>query len=272
MSQNWDWGADSRSAERPPAGIDVTTPSPARIYDVFLGGKDNYAADRAAASVAVEAGPDIPRAARENRAFLGRAVRFAVESGIRQFVDLGTGLPTRGSVHEVAQALDPEARVVYVDNDPIVLVHAHALLPPSKTTAVIQADLREPEAILDHPSTRGLIDFNEPVAVLMLAVLHFATDAEAGGTIAAFREVMAPGSLLVLSHSTTDGHPDTGEQAASAWKNATSPMHSRTRTEVEALFDGFDLVEPGVVWVPQWRPEGPEHGTRWIYAGVARRP
>ncbi|GAA4612211.1 SAM-dependent methyltransferase [Actinoallomurus liliacearum] len=259
--------------EQAPPGIDVRTPSPARIYDVFLGGKDNYAADRAAAQVAIEAGPDIPRAARENRAYLGRAVRFAVESGIRQFIDLGTGLPTQGNVHEAAQSLAPDARVVYVDNDPIVLAHARALLPPSKTTTVIQADFREPAAILDHPKTRSLIDFEQPVAVLMLAVLHFAADDEVRASIATFREVMAPGSLLILSHSTTEGHPETGDQAAGAWKNATARLQSRTQKEIEALFDGFDLLDPGVVWVPQWRPDpGAEDGTRWMYAGVARRP
>lgn len=273
MSKGGEWGAGSpgQAEERAPAGVDVTRPSPARIYDVFLGGKDNYAVDREAARVAIEAGPDIPRAARDNRAFLGRAVRLAVESGIRQFIDLGTGLPTQGSVHEMAQALDPEARVVYVDNDPIVLAHARALLPPSKTTTVIQADLREPEVILDHPSTRELIELSEPVAVLMLAVLHFATDEEARKTIAAFHEAMAPGSLLIVSHSTAEGHPETGEQAAGAWKNATSPIRSRTRVEVEALFEGFELVEPGVVWVPQWRLEEETPGTRWMYAGVGRK-
>ncbi|MEV0405411.1 SAM-dependent methyltransferase [Actinoallomurus sp. NPDC050550] len=261
-----------REQEQAPPGIDVKTPSPARIYDVFLGGKDNYAADRAAAQVAIDAGPDIPRAARDNRAFLGRAVRFAIESGIRQFVDLGTGLPTQGNVHEVAQSLAPDAHVVYVDNDPIVLVHARALLPPSNTTAVIQADLREPAAVLDHSKTRSLIDFDEPVAVLMLAVLHFATDDEARATIAAFREAMAPGSLLIASHSTSEGHGEAGVRAGDAWKNATVAIHDRNRKQVEALFDGFDLLEPGVVWVPEWRPDpGAVSDTRWMYAGVARR-
>ncbi|GAA0315138.1 SAM-dependent methyltransferase [Actinoallomurus spadix] len=259
--------------EQAPPGIDVRTPSPARIYDVFLGGKDNYAADRAAAQIAIEAGPDIPRAARENRAFLGRAVRFAVESGIRQFIDLGTGLPTQGNVHEVAQSLDAGARVVYVDNDPIVLAHARALLPPSRTTTVIQADFRDPAAILSHPKTRSLIDFDQPVAVLMLAVLHFAADDEIRATIATFRDAMPPGSLLIVSHSTTEGHPETGDQATGAWKNATARLQSRTQKEIEALFDGFDLLDPGVVWVPQWRPDpGADEGTRWMYAGVARRP
>jgi S-adenosyl methyltransferase len=275
VPDGWDpaTSATDGGDEQAPPGIDVTVPSPARIYDVFLGGKDNYAADRAAAEVAIKAGPDIPRAARENRAFLRRAVRFAVQNGIRQFIDLGAGLPTQGNVHEVAQSLTPAARVVYVDNDPIVLAHARALLPPSETTAVIQADFRQPAVILGHPKTRALIDLDQPVAVLMLAVLHFAGDDEVRATIRTFRDAMVPGSLLILSHSTTEGHPETGDEAASAWKNATARLQSRTQKEIEALFDGFDLLEPGVVWVPQWRPD-PDvgEGTRWMYAGVARRP
>ncbi|WP_433462802.1 SAM-dependent methyltransferase [Spirillospora sp. CA-142024] len=259
------------SDEIAPPGIDVETPSPARIYDVFLGGKDNFAVDREAAKVATDAGPDIPKAARENRAYLGRAVRFAIESGIRQFVDLGTGLPTQGNVHEVAQAHAPGARVVYVDNDPIVLVHARALLAPSETTAVIQADMREPEKILADGKVRDLIDFDEPVAVLMLAVLHFAEDDQVRHTIGTFRDVMAPGSLLIVSHSTTEGHPDTGRQAVGAWRNATARLRSRNRAEVAALLDGFELLDPGVVWVPEWRPEGAGEGTRWMYAAVGRR-
>ncbi|MFI0447426.1 SAM-dependent methyltransferase [Actinomadura sp. 6N118] len=257
--------------EYAPPGIDVSTPSPARIYDVFLGGKDNFAVDRAAAKVATEAGPDVPRAARENRAFLGRAVRLAVESGITQFIDLGTGLPTQGNVHEVAQALAPDARVVYVDNDPIVLVHARALLSPSDTTVVIQADARKPAEILDNPRVRALIDFDRPVAVLMLAILHFAEDEEARNTIAAFHDAIVPGSLLIMSHSTVEGHPESGGEVVKAWKNATVQIHSRTRDEVTALFQGFDLLEPGVVWVPEWRPDHPGEGTRWMYAGVGRR-
>jgi O-methyltransferase involved in polyketide biosynthesis len=256
--------------ESAPAGIDIDKPSPARIYDVFLGGKDNYEVDRAAAKVAVQNGPDIPRAARENRAFLARAIRFAVEAGITQFIDLGTGLPTQGNVHEVAQSMVSDAHVVYTDNDPIVLAHARALLPPSKTTTVIQADVREPETILDHPSTRALIDFTRPVGIIMLAVLHFATDEQARNTIEMFREAVVPGSHLILSHSTVEGHP--GSQAVDAWKNATSRLRSRTRAEIEELFQGFELVDPGVVWVPQWRPHtGRGEGTRWMYAGVGRR-
>jgi hypothetical protein len=274
VTNNWsDWaGSSEPDKETAPSGVDLTKPSPARIYDAFLGGKDNFAVDRAAAKVAVEAGPDIPRAARENRAFLGRAVRFAIDAGIRQFIDLGTGLPTQGNVHEVAQPLVPDAHVVYVDNDPIVLAHAGALLPPSKTISVIEGDVREPEKILEHPSTRALIDFAEPVAVLMLAVLHFVTDEQAQNAVKTFRQAVTPGSLVILSHSTVEGHPEVQEQAVGAWKNATSRLRSRTRTEFQALFAGLELLDPGVVWVPQWRPTiAPAKGTRWMYAGVGRK-
>jgi hypothetical protein len=274
VTNNWSdrAGPDGAAEETAPVGVDLTKPSPARIYDAFLGGKDNFAVDRAAAKVAVEAGPDIPRAARENRAFLGRAVRFAIDSGIRQFIDLGTGLPTQGNVHEVAQPLVPDARVIYVDNDPIVLAHAAALLPRSESIAVIEGDVREPEKILEHPSTRALIDFAEPVAVLMLAVLHFVTDEQAQNAVEVFRHAVAPGSLMILSHSTTEGHPEARDQTVGAWKNATSQLRSRTRTEFQALFAGFELLDPGVVWVAQWRPTiVPAKGTRWIYAGVGRK-
>ncbi|GAB3976626.1 SAM-dependent methyltransferase [Actinoallomurus acanthiterrae] len=274
MTNNQDSGAAWHGpvGERASQGVDFTKPSPARIYDVFLGGKDNFAVDRAAASVALKVGPDIPRAARDNRAFLARAVQFAIASGIRQFIDLGTGLPTQGNVHEVAQSLDPGARVIYVDNDPVVLVHARALLRSSRTIDVIQADLREPTVILNHPSTRALIDFNEPVAVLMLAVLNFVTDEEAQNTIGAFREAVPQDSLLILSHGTGEGHPEIQGQAARTWANATSQIRSRSRTDVEALFAGFDLLDPGVVWVPQWRPAvAHPSDTRWMYAGVGRK-
>jgi hypothetical protein len=255
-------------------GVDMTKPSTARIYDVLLGGKDNFEVDRAAAQVAIEASPDVPRAARENRAFLGRAVRFAIRAGIRQFIDLGTGLPTQGHVHEVAHALAPDARVVYIDNDPIVLTHARALLPAAETTAVVQADVREPESVLSHPTVRARIDFGLPVAVLMVAVLQFATDTETEKAVSAFREAIVPGSYLIVSHTTTEGHPEVGEQARRAWNDTETKIQSRTRAQVQALFDGFDLIEPGVVWVPQWRPDNPmsaRTGTRWMYAGVGRR-
>jgi hypothetical protein len=254
-------------------------PTPARMYDYYLGGKDNFAVDREAAEQVLSAAPEVRLLATENRAFLGRAVRFlAAEAGIRQFVDVGTGLPTQGNVHEVAQAVDPAARVVYVDNDPIVRAHARALLPSDGTTAVIEADMRDPQPILDHPDLRRLIRFDEPVAVLFMSVLHFITDEDDPyGTVAAFRDVCAPGSYLALSHITAPEQNTEGATAAAdVYKaKATSPAILRSPTEVQRYFDGYELVEPGLVRLPQWRPDDPEDALKadevWMLAGVGRK-
>lgn len=253
--------------------LDFSRPSPARIYDVFLGGKDNFEVDRQAAQIAIDAGPDLPQTARENRQFLGRAVRFLIESGIRQFIDIGTGLPTQGHVHEIAQALAPEAHVVYVDNDPIVASHARALLAHTDNTAVIGADMRQPDSILEHPSVRRLIDFSEPVGMLMFLVLHFASDAEAARILTAFKDVMVPGSYLVISHATADGYEDEElvNRVRSAWDETESKMHPRHRADVEEMFSGFELLEPGLVWGAQWRNNDPlaaSLASRWFWAGV----
>jgi hypothetical protein len=254
-------------------------PTPARMYDYYLGGKDNFAVDRDAAEQVLSAAPEVRVLARENRAFLGRVVRFlAAEAGIRQFIDVGTGLPTQGNVHEVAQAVAPGVRVVYVDNDPIVRAHAKALLPADGTTAVVEADMRDPGPILDHPETRRLIRFDEPVAVLFMSVLHFITDEEDPyGLVAAFRDRSVPGSHLALSHITPpDANSDGAESAADVYKRrATSPAVLRSPKEIEALFDGYDLVEPGLVNVPKWRPDDPEAARKgdsvWMLGAVGRK-
>jgi SAM-dependent methyltransferase len=258
--------------------LDTGRPSPARMYDYFLGGKDNYAVDREAgeqvkAALGATMSHDIVW---ENRRFLQRAVHFMAEAGIDQFIDLGTGLPTQGNVHEIAQEVHPDARVVYVDNDPIVLAHGRALLATNDTTTVITADVREPEAILSHPDLRALIDFSRPVAVLSVAVFHFIGDAaDPAGIVRAFRDRLRPGSCLALSHLTVDG-PPAGEvaQVVDAYKNATSPIVFRPRDRIESLFDGFEFVDPGLVrpwqWRPGYGPDGPR--TDWLRAGVARLP
>ncbi|GGS95603.1 hypothetical protein GCM10010156_62310 [Planobispora rosea] len=262
---------------RPPAGIDVSIPSTARIYDYMLGGKDNFAADREAAELVRAALPEAPVMARENRAFLGRAVRFLAEAGIRQFLDLGAGLPTQENVHQVAQRVDPKARVVYVDHDPIVLIHGRALLATDGTTAIVQGDMREPQAILEDPRLLELIDFGEPVAVLFVSVLHFITDAEdPHGIVASFRDRMAPGSYLVISHGSGGVRPEDEEKAQAVYDRATSQAANRSPEEIRRLFDGFDLVEPGLVPVASWRPDR-EPEDRWdgprldILAGVGRK-
>ena len=256
-----------------PAGIDPTIPTPARIYDWHLGGTYNYAADREAGARVEKAVPDVKVGAWENRRFLQRVVRFLVGAGIRQFIDIGAGLPTQGNVHEVAREEAPDARVVYVDNDPIVLAHATALLNANDTVTVIQADLRRPQEILDHPELRRLIDFTEPVAILLVAVLHGVTDEEdPAGILRTLREAMAPGSHLALTHTTSDGpDPDAVAQVGRIFEQAAAPVIYRSRAQISALFDGFDLVEPGLVRGWQWRPDGNQERTALMYAGVGRK-
>ncbi|TDD29525.1 hypothetical protein E1287_30825 [Actinomadura sp. KC06] len=246
------------------------------MYDYYLGGKDNYPADREAAEKIMALGPsrDICVA---NRRFLGRAVRLAAREGIRQFLDLGTGLPTRENVHEVAQREAPGAHVVYVDYDPVVLAHARALKAIDATTTVVQEDVRKPREILDHPEVLGLIDFSEPVAVLFVAVLHCLTDDEdPWGVVRTFAERMAPGSHLIVSHLTDDAHPDVGAAAREVYDAATAPLIHRGHAAISRFFDGFEVLEPGVTAVNEWRPEGDldreRPGGEWFYVGVGRKP
>jgi hypothetical protein len=249
------------------------------MYDYFLGGKDNYPADRNAAEQVKAKIPNTYEAVWENRYFLQRAVRYLAEAGIDQFVDLGTGLPTRGNVHEIAQGVNPDAHVVYVDNDPIVLAHGRALLATNPNTTVITADIREPDGILGHPGLRALIDFDRPCAVLFVAIMHFIPDeADPYGSIAAFRDVLAPGSYLTLSHLTPDMiPPDQVEHLIDGYKAATSPMVLRARPQIERMFEGFELVAPGLVHPWQWQPwlkssfEDKPMRTDWLWAGVGRK-
>jgi hypothetical protein len=264
---------------RAPRGVDVTTPNVARIYDYWLGGKDNFAADREAAEKILGIVPEARLAARANREFLGRAVRFLAKNGVRQFIDIGAGLPTQNNVHEVAHAVIPDARVVYVDNDPVVRVHAQALLHTVETTTFIEADLREPEKIIEHPDLQKLIDFDEPVAVLIVTTLHFVTEGEEPYEIVStFREAMGPGSYLALSHVTADPRPQAEAPVTEIYSRATAPMVPRTREQFTRFFEGLDLVEPGVVFAPQWRPDAPDAinvttdpEVSFMFAGVGRK-
>lgn len=257
--------------------IDTTTPHPARMYDALLGGRDNYRVDQDAIRQMLKTAPEARDSARANRAFLQRAVRFlAGEAGIRQIIDIGTGIPTAGNVHQVAGEVAPDTRVVYVDNDPIVHVHANALLTGTGTTSIVLADLREPEIILGHPKTRALIDFRRPVGLLLVAILHFITEAEnPAGIVATLRDALPDGSYLVLSHATGDLRPDAAQSAADVYDGATSSVTLRNKEQVEALFNGWELIDPGVVQVPLWWPEGGkprarELGKAWVYGGVGR--
>jgi hypothetical protein len=260
--------------DQAPAGIDTSVATAARMYDYWLGGHNNFAADRSAALKVTQAMPEVPLLARENRRFLGRAVRFlAGEAGIRQFLDLGAGLPTSGNVHQVAQAIAPDARVVYVDNDPMVLAHARAM-EDREGTAVIEADLRDAATILGHPDTRRLIDFSEPVAVLFVAVLHFVVGPDAGAAVASFTAAAASGSYLALTHASVDPVPEhTG--AGDAYAQTTNPATSRSRAEILGFFDGMEIIEPGLVPAQQWRPDEPAEtgaGQTWLLGGVGRKP
>ncbi|XVQ08143.1 SAM-dependent methyltransferase [Spirillospora sp. CA-255316] len=256
--------------------LNVHIAHPARMYDYYLGGKDNFEADRTAAEAALEAAPELRAIARENRAFLVRAVRHLVESGVRQFLDIGAGLPTQRNVHEVAQEVAPETRVVYVDNDPIVLVHARALLRTHRLgrTAVVQADVRDPEGILAHERVRSLIDFDEPLAIMLVSVLQFVPDREPHEIVAPLREALPSGGYLVVSHPTQDFRGSQVDQVASTYNRAKAPAVARRKAEIERVFDGFELLDPGIVQTPLWRPDGPVTPNLdliWMYGAVGRK-
>jgi len=261
-------------------GIDTTTPNVARIYDYLLGGKDNFAADRAAARQLLAATPDMAGIVRDNRAFIGRAVRYlAGQAGIRQFLDLGAGLPTQLNVHEMARQITPEARVVYVDNDPVVWMHGQALLTRDGGVAMVGGDLREPAGILQHPDVLRLLDLTQPVAVMCASVLHFVPDEdEPHRIIAEYRDHLAPGSYLAISHgaSATAEEDPTGVvgSVTSVYRQASAQLHVRSVADIRRLFDGFELIEPGVVWMTEWRPDPgvPHTGqARSLHAGVGRK-
>ena len=262
--------------------IDTSKPHPARIYDFFLGGKDHFAADRETAQVLLRLNPTGRTIARENRAFLGRVVRWLVaEAGIRQFLDIGTGLPTADNTHEVAQRVTPAARVVYVDNDPLVLAHARALLAstPEGRTSYIHADLREPGQIIEDPVVRGTLDFSQPIALMLMAILHFIPDADdPRGIVRTLTGALPSGSYLAASHLTVE-HSDPRTAAAAVQTYERSGMHLAPRSAdelAELAFAGLRLVDPGVVLVPEWHPDSdgpyplPEEVS--TYGGVARKP
>jgi SAM-dependent methyltransferase len=260
-----------------PAKIDTSVAHPARMYDYYLGGKDNYQVDRDAAEEVLAVLPEGRDMARANRAFLGRAVRYLAGQGIRQFLDIGTGIPGPDNTNDMAHAVQPEARVVYVDNDPIVLTHATALLArhDAKRTTVIQADLRDPDSILEHPDALRVLDFDQPIAILLVAVLHFIKHAEdPARLVERLKRSMSPGSYLVISHGTGDFEPDRASSAVQGYRQASAPFVLRGRQEIAELFDGLDLVEPGLVQIPWWRPDGevgPEASQIWIYGGIGRK-
>ena len=239
-----------------PAEIDLDRPSAARVYDYYLGGFHNFPADRQMAQEAIRMWPELPMMMRANRAFLRRAVRFAVAQGVTQFLDIGSGIPTVGNSHEIARQADSKSRVVYVDVDPVAVTHSRAILVGDVQTTVVHADLRDPERILDDESVRQLIDFDRPVAVLLVAVLHFVPDEDdPRAAISRLGEAVAPGSLLVISHASQDGQPVLADSHQQLYARTPTPMTMRSQAEIRVLFDGFDPVDPGVVPIQEWRPD-----------------
>jgi hypothetical protein len=267
--------SDASGIDAGPA-FDPTVANVARVYDYMLGGKDNFAADRQLAEQIMANVPTSTWSARQQRAFVVRAVRYCAERGIGQFLDVGSGLPTMDNVHEVAQRVIPEAAVVYVDIDQVALAHARALLAPSPGVAAIWGDAREARKILAQVRDGGLLDLDRPVVVLLTGILHFIADAEdPAGIVAVFRDAIAPGSYIVLSQATDDVLPENADYAKDVMRRASyAPLHTRSRSEFAAFFAGLELADPGVVLTVQWQPETPVHNLEeaGIYVGVARKP
>ncbi|MEU9776516.1 SAM-dependent methyltransferase [Streptomyces sp. NPDC047968] len=257
-----------------PQGIDISVPSVSRMYDYYLGGSHNFEADREAARRAMGYLPGLPKIMQANRAFMRRAVRFAVEEGVGQFLDIGSGIPTFGNVHEVAREADPGARVVYVDHDPVAVAHSREILDGDARTAVLAGDLRTPRHILDSPEVTGLLDLDRPVALLLVAVLHFVEDADDPcAAVAELCEALAPGSLLVATHASYEGVPVPAEQAGGVvdvYRDIRNPLVMRSREEFAAFFTGCEPVDPGLVPMPRWRPDGPpEQEDPYAFSGFA---
>jgi SAM-dependent methyltransferase len=262
-----------------PPGVDTRRANVARVYDYWLGGSHNFLPDQDLARAISAVNPKMRAIARANRAFLGRAVRLLGESGIGQFLDIGSGIPTQGNVHEVAQQASPAARVAYVDTDPVAIAHSKAILAGHQNTAIIDADLRDPEKILAHPGTRRLIDFGQPAGLLLVMVLPFISDAEdPWRLVATLRDALAPGSYLALAHGTDEGRPAVVQAAEKVYNRSVSTqVHMRSRAEILRFFDGFELVDPGLVYIPMWRPvsaaDAPSDPTQFLgLVGVARKP
>jgi SAM-dependent methyltransferase len=262
-----------------PTGVDTRRANVARVYDYLLGGSHNFLADQDVGRALAAVEPEIRAIAWANRRFLGRAVRFLTQAGIRQFLDIGSGIPTEGNVHEIALAADPAARVVYADIDEVAIAHSRAILTGYEHATVIEGDLREPEKILADTETKRLIDLSQPTALLLVSVLHYVPDADdPWRALSALRDALAPGSYLVICHGTAENRPEVMQAVGKVFnRSVTTQTHVRSRAEILRLFGDFELVEPGLVHMPLWRPGSPadlpEDPTRyWCLAGVARKP
>jgi hypothetical protein len=269
-TSDFDWSWTDEGVDWVPPAIDPSKPSVARMYDYLLGGKDNFAVDRQAAEEVEKAAPDARLVALANREFLIDAVQTMAGAGIRQFIDLGTGIPTSPNVHEVARRFDPDARVVYVDHDPIVLVHSRALLAKHEGVLAVHHDLRQPTTILDDPQVRDLIDLSQPVGLLFVAVLHFVRQDIAPEILAQYRKMLVHGSYTAISAACReDLDPALVRRLETIYADTNAPIVFRTRAQVEQLFDGFEPVEPGLVRLATWREDG--LGAPGALCGLGRR-
>lgn len=241
-----------------PPDVPLDRPNVARMYDYYLGGHHNFAVDRQAADAAIAIYPDLPNVMRANRAFLRRALQFFLQQGVTHFLDLGSGIPTVGNLHEITQEVEPAARVVYVDVDPVAVAHSQALLGPNPHVTAIRGDMRRPEEVLEHHDVRRLLDGQQPVAVFLLLMLHFVPDdADAYYVVQALRDALPADSYLAITHATNeDIPPETKEQMVRLYSRTSSPITARSKEQIARFFEGLDLVEPGLVYLPLWRPEG----------------
>jgi S-adenosyl methyltransferase len=263
-----------------PAEVALDRPNVARMYDYFLGGAHNFAVDREAAEQLYKLFPDLPLIAQANRAALRRAVVALIDAGVEQFLDIGSGIPTAGPVHEVAQRVNPRARVAYVDSEPVAVAHSQAILRSVPNTLSVHADARDAEELVHRDDLRALIDFEKPIAVLLVALLHFVPEDEvAFDIVRSLRDAVPSGSYIVITHAATEqNEPDRLDAVETVYRQSTSPFHFRSREQIAALFEGFELVEPGLVYLPLWRPESdddllldnPQRSNGYI--GVGRKP
>ncbi|WP_436492002.1 SAM-dependent methyltransferase [Actinokineospora sp. HUAS TT18] len=260
-----------------PDGIDLDRPSAARLYDYLLGGGHNFAHDRELAERFLKAQPNARQIARHNRSFLRRSVLFMIDQGVRQFLDLGSGIPTVGNVHEIAHAADPESRVVYVDYEEVAFAHSHLMLTDVPNATIVQADLTVPDAVLDAPETRKLLDFDQPIGLIMAGVFHFVPpEKDPAGIVARYRDATVSGSWLAFSQFTRDLMPEEMDRIVEVMKSSRDPMFPRSRAEIETLFAGYELVEPGIVPTALWHPDaglddGDDPDRAGILAGVGRK-
>lgn len=267
--------------ERPawaPQGIDLTVPSVSRMYDYYLGGSHNFEVDREAGRKAIDGWPGLPKIMQANRAFMRRSIEYAVSEGVTQFLDIGSGIPTFGNVHEVALTADPRSRVLYVDNDPVAVAHSRAVLQGSEQADVVSADFRSPQDVLLSAEADRMLDLEKPVALMLVALLHFIEDKDdPWKTVAEFRDALPPGSLIVLTHA-AEGEtrkPARAQETMDVYRSFGSPLCLRTRADVLAFLDGCELVDPGLVPMPRWRPDTPPEQEDQVtfhgLAGVGRK-